>query len=220
MKLIKDTELILTNENRVYHLNLKKEEISKTIIIVGDQARVKTISKHFDRIDFVIKHREFITHTGVYNGKKISVVSTGIGTDNIDIVLNELDALVNVDFKTRKVNLKKEKLDIIRIGTSGALQEDIKVDTFIMAKYGLGFDGLAHYYKSNNIIDEQMSKEFIKHSNWPNKLAEPYIVSASNKLINKFSNFNSGITATASGFYAPQGRELRLKVAVNNHFSN
>jgi len=216
MKLIKDTELILTNENRVYHLNLKKEEISKTIIIVGDQARVKTISKHFDRIDFVIKHREFITHTGVYNGKKISVVSTGIGTDNIDIVLNELDALVNVDFKTRKVNLKKEKLDIIRIGTSGALQEDIKVDTFIMAKYGLGFDGLAHYYKSNNIIDEQMSKEFIKHSNWPNKLAEPYIVSASNKLINKFSNFNSGITATASGFYAPQGRELRLKVAVNN----
>jgi len=216
MKAIKDTELILTKEDRVYHLNLKRKEIAKTIIIVGDQTRVETISRNFDRIHFIIKHREFITHTGEYNGKKISVISTGIGTDNIDIVLNELDALVNIDFKTRKVNLKKETLDIIRIGTSGALQEDIKVDSFIMAKYGLGFDGLAHYYKSKNIIDVQMSKEFIEHSNWPSKLAEPYIVSASKKLINKFSNFSSGITATASGFYAPQGRELRLKLDIND----
>ena len=216
MKAIKDTELILTNERKVYHLNLSKEEIADTIIIVGDQSRVKKVSNHFDKIDFIIENREFITHTGKYNGKKISVLSTGIGTDNIDIVLNELDALVNIDFETRTINPEKKSLNIIRLGTSGALQKDVQVDSFLMATHGLGFDGLAHFYKTENISKNKMSEEFIKHSNWPKNLANPYIISASEELLAKFSDFNSGITATAPGFYAPQGRELRLKPAIEN----
>ena len=216
MKAIKDTELILTNERKIYHLNLSKEEIADTIIIVGDQSRVKQVSNHFDKIDFVIENREFVTHTGEYNGKRISVLSTGIGTDNIDIVLNELDALVNIDFETRTINPEKKSLNIIRLGTSGALQKDVKVDSFLMATHGLGFDGLAHFYKTESISKNKMSEEFIKHSNWPKNLANPYIISASEELLAKFSDFNSGITATAPGFYAPQGRELRLKPAIEN----
>jgi uridine phosphorylase len=216
MKAIKDTELILTNERKVYHLNLSKEEIADTIIIVGDQSRVKKVSNHFDKIDFIIENREFVTHTGEYNGKRISVLSTGIGTDNIDIVLNELDALVNIDFETRTINPEKKSLNIIRLGTSGALQKDVKVDSFLMATHGLGFDGLAHFYKTESISKNKMSKEFIKHSNWPKNLANPYIISASEELLAKFSDFNSGITATAPGFYAPQGRELRLKPAIED----
>ena len=216
MKAIKDTELILTNERKVYHLNLSKEEIADTIIIVGDQSRVKKVSNHFDKIDFIIENREFVTHTGEYNGKRISVLSTGIGTDNIDIVLNELDALVNIDFETRTINSEKKSLNIIRLGTSGALQKDVKVDSFLMATHGLGLDGLAHFYKTESISKSKMSEEFIKHSNWPKNLANPYIISASEELLAKFSDFNSGITATAPGFYAPQGRELRLKPAIEN----
>ena len=216
MKVIKDTELILTPENKVYHLNISKNEIADTIIIVGDSARVKQVSKHFSKVDFIIENREFVTHTGMYNGKRISVLSTGIGTDNIDIVLNELDAVVNIDFETRTINTNKKSLNIIRLGTSGALQKDIEVDSFLMATHGLGFDGLAHFYKSENIIESKMSEAFAKHSNWPKNLANPYIVSASEKLLSKFSEFKKGITATASGFYAPQGRELRIKPAIED----
>ena len=216
MKVIKDTELILTPENKVYHLNISKNEIADTIIIVGDSARVKQVSKHFSKVDFIIENREFVTHTGMYNGKRISVLSTGIGTDNIDIVLNELDAAVNIDFETRTINTNKKSLNIIRLGTSGALQKDVKVDSFLMATHGLGFDGLAHFYKSENIIESKMSEAFAKHSNWPKNLANPYIVSASEKLLSKFSEFKKGITATASGFYAPQGRELRIKPAIED----
>ena len=216
MKIIKDTELILTPENKVYHLNISKNEIADTIIIVGDSARVKQVSKHFSKVDFIIENREFVTHTGMYNGKRISVLSTGIGTDNIDIVLNELDAAVNIDFETRTINTNKKSLNIIRLGTSGALQKDIEVDSFLMATHGLGFDGLAHFYKSENIIESKMSEAFAKHSNWPKNLANPYIVSASEKLLSKFSEFKKGITATASGFYAPQGRELRIKPAIED----
>ena len=216
MKVIKDTELILTPENKVYHLNISKNQIADTIIIVGDSARVKQVSKHFSKVDFIIENREFVTHTGMYNGKRISVLSTGIGTDNIDIVLNELDAAVNIDFETRTINTNKKSLNIIRLGTSGALQKDVKVDSFLMATHGLGFDGLAHFYKSENIIESKMSEAFAKHSNWPKNLANPYIVSASEKLLSKFSEFKKGITATASGFYAPQGRELRIKPAIED----
>ena len=216
MKVIKDTELILTPENKVYHLNISKNEIADTIIIVGDSARVKQVSKHFSKVDFIIENREFVTHTGMCKGKRISVLSTGIGTDNIDIVLNELDAAVNIDFETRTINTNKKSLNIIRLGTSGALQKDIEVDSFLMATHGLGFDGLAHFYKSENIIDSKMSEAFAKHSNWPKNLANPYIVSASEKLLSKFSEFKKGITATASGFYAPQGRELRIKPAIED----
>jgi len=215
MKAIKDTELILTAERKVYHLNITENEIADTIIIVGDKARVKQVSKHFSKIDFKIDNREFLTHTGEFGGKRISVLSTGIGTDNIDIVLNELDAVKNIDLGTRTIKEQKKSLNIIRLGTSGSLQKDIKVDTFLMATHGLGFDGLAHFYQSRNIIDEKMSNAFSVHSNWPNNLATPYIVKASKKLLEKFDGFRFGITATAPGFYAPQGRELRIKPAIH-----
>jgi len=216
MKVIKDTELILTPENKLYHLNISKNDIADNIIIVGDSARVTQVSKHFSKVDFIIENREFVTHTGMCKGKRISVLSTGIGTDNIDIVLKELDAAKNIDLVSRTINTNKKSLNIIRLGTSGALQKDVKVDSFLMATHGLGFDGLAHFYKSENIIDSKMSEAFAKHSNWPKNLANPYIVRASEKLLEKFSEFKKGITATASGFYAPQGRELRIKPAIED----
>ena len=216
MKVIKDTELILTPKNKVYHLNISEKEIADTIIIVGDRARVKQVSQNFDKIDFEVENREFLTHTGTYNGKRISVVATGIGTDNIDIVLNELDAAVNIDLETRTIKAKKKSLNIIRLGTSGALQKDVEVDSFLMATHGLGFDGLAHFYQSENIIDEKMSSAFATHSNWPKQSAYPYIVKASEKLLKKFDGFARGITATASGFYAPQGRQLRIAPTIKD----
>lgn len=216
MKVIKETELILTDKRKVYHLNIAENEIADTIIIVGDRARVKQVSQHFSRIYFKIENREFLTHTGEYNGKRISVLSTGIGTDNIDIVLNELDAIKNIDLKTKTIKEHKKSLNIIRVGTSGALQKDIEVDSFLMATHGLGFDGLAYFYKSENIIDKKMSSKFSAHSNWPKNLASPYIVKASEKLLAKFEGFTTGITATAPGFYAPQGRELRVRPAIDN----
>ncbi len=216
MKVIKDTELILTPEKKVYHLNLSEEEIAKDIIIVGDKARVGQISQHFDTIEHKVENREFVTHTGNFKEKRITALSTGIGTDNIDIVINELDAIVNIDFETRTINKEKKSLNIIRLGTSGALQKDVEVDSFLMATHGLGFDGLAHFYKSENIIEKEMSDAFSTHSNWAKNLANPYIVKASEQLLEKFTGFTSGITATASGFYAPQGRELRITPAIEN----
>lgn len=216
MKVIKDTELILTPENKVYHLNISEKEIADTIIIVGDRTRVKQVSQHFDKIEYKVKNREFLTHTGTHNGKRLSVLATGIGTDNIDIVLNELDAAVNIDFETRTIKAKKKSLNIIRLGTSGGLQKDVEVDSFLMATHGLGFDGLAHFYQSKNIIDQKMSSAFATHSNWPKQTAYPYIVKASEKLLKKFDGFARGITATASGFYAPQGRQLRIAPTIEN----
>ena len=213
---MQDTELILTQKNKVYHLHLSEEEIADTILIVGDRARVKQVSKHFNKIEFKIENREFLTHTGVHNGKRLTVLGTGIGTYNIDIVLNELDAAVNIDLKNRTIKEKHKSLNIIRLGTSGALQKDVKVDSFLMATHGLGFDGLAHFYKSMNIIDQKMSNAFANHSQWPQPLAAPYIVKASEKLLNTFDSFARGITATAPGFYAPQGRQLRISPAIED----
>ncbi|MEE2700424.1 MAG: nucleoside phosphorylase [Bacteroidota bacterium] len=214
MKVIKDTELILTPKNKVYHLKISADEIADTILIVGDRERVNQVSRYFDKIDFKIENREFLTHTGMCNGKKLSVLATGIGTDNIDIVLNELDAAVNIDLKTRMIKQQQKSLNIIRLGTSGALQKDVEVDSFLMATHGLGFDGLAHFYQSENIIDEKMSTAFATQSNWPVNLAKPYIVKASENLLKKFDGFAKGITATASGFYGPQGRQLRVSPAI------
>jgi uridine phosphorylase len=216
MKAIQDTELIITKDKKIYHLNLDKTQITNDIILVGDQDRVYQISKHFDKITDKIQHREFVTHTGIYKDKKITAISTGIGCDNIDIVVNELDALVNIDFEKRTVNSEKKNLNLIRLGTSGALQGDIPVDSFLMSKYAIGFDGLAHFHDNTDCIQKDMTNAFIRHSNWPEKLSEPYIVKASEELLEKFNGFSRGITATASGFYAPQGRELRLKSAVPN----
>ncbi len=216
MKALQDTELIITKDKKIYHLNLDKNQIAEDIILVGDQDRVTQISKHFNSIEHNIRHREFVTHTGMYKGKRISVISTGIGCDNVDIVINELDALVNIDFDTKTINTKKKKLNLIRLGTSGALQEDIPVDTFVLSEYAIGFDGLAHFYQGTECIESEMTEAFIQHSSWPKRLSEPYIIAASENLLHKFEGFKGGITATASGFYAPQGRELRLSSSVPN----
>ena len=216
MKAIQDTELIITKDKKIYHLNLDKTQIADDIILVGDQDRVSQISKYFDKITDKIQHREFVTHTGIYKNKKITAVSTGIGCDNIDIVVNELDALANIDFESRTINSEKKKLNLIRLGTSGALQSDIAVDSFLMSEYAIGFDGLAHFHENDTCIDENMTNSFLQHSDWPQKLSEPYIVKASETLLKKFNGYPSGITATASGFYAPQGREVRLKSSIDN----
>ena len=216
MNKIGETELILTKEKKIYHLNLKKEEIGDTIILVGDPSRVKMVSNKFDEIQCKITHREFTTHTGKLRNKKISVISTGIGTDNIDIVVNELDALVNIDFKNRQVNKIKRKLNIIRLGTSGAIQKNIKVNSIIASEYALGFDNLAYFYEKKDILIQEISKAYISHTKWPIKLSKPYVVKSSNLLLNKFPLIKKGITATAPGFYAPQGRKLRLSTSIKN----
>jgi len=216
MHIIAETELILTTENKIYHLNLSKDEIADDIILVGDPDRVNVISNKFDSIQYKIQNREFVTHTGILNGKKISAIATGIGPDNIDIIVNELDALVNIDFKTRTINKKKKTLNLIRLGTSGALQKNIEVDSFLTSSFGLGFDNIAHFYESEKIIEHEMSRKYKQHTNWPEKLSDPYIVKASDNLLSLFPDIKQGITATAPGFYGPQGRTLRLNPYITN----
>ena len=216
MHIIAETELILTPENKIYHLNLSKEEIANDIILVGDPDRVSVISNKFESIEHKIQNREFVTHTGILNGKRISVIATGIGPDNIDIVVNELDALVNIDFKTRTINKKKKTLNLIRLGTSGALQKDIEVDSFLASSFGLGLDNIAHFYESEEIIEQDMSRKYKQHANWPENLSNPYIVKASDNLLSLFPDVKKGITATAPGFYGPQGRTLRLNPYITN----
>ena len=216
MHIIAETELILTPENKIYHLNLSKDEIANDIILVGDPDRVSVISNKFESIEHKIQNREFVTHTGILNGKRISVIATGIGPDNIDIVVNELDALVNIDFKNRTINKKKKTLNLIRLGTSGALQKDIEVDSFLASSFGLGLDNIAHFYESEEIIEQKMSSKYKQHANWPENLSNPYIVKASDNLLSLFPDVKKGITATAPGFYGPQGRTLRLNPYISN----
>ena len=216
MHIIAETELILTPENKIYHLNLSKDEIANDIILVGDPDRVSVISNKFESIEHKIQNREFVTHTGILNGKRISVIATGIGPDNIDIVVNELDALVNIDFKTRTINKKKKTLNLIRLGTSGALQKDTEVDSFLISSFGLGLDNIAHFYESEEIIEQDMSSKYKQHTNWPENLSNPYIVKASDNLLSLFPDVKKGITATAPGFYGPQGRTLRLNPYITN----
>ena len=211
MKSIQDTELIITKDKKIYHLNIDKNQIADNIILVGDPGRVEQVSSKFDSIEHKISNREFTTHTGILRGKRLSVISTGIGTDNIDIVINELDAIANINFKTRTINTEKKSLNLIRLGTSGALQKDIEVDSFLVSNYALGFDGLAHFYSDKCRIEQEVGNAFQSHAVWPNELANPYCVKASEKLFNNFSDINSGITATATGFYGPQCRTLRLR---------
>ena len=216
MHIIAETELILTPENKIYHLNLSKDEIANDIILVGDPDRVSVISNKFESIEHKIQNREFVTHTGILNGKRISVIATGIGPDNIDIIVNELDALVNIDFKNRTINKKKKTLNLIRLGTSGALQKDIEVDSFLASSFGLGLDNIAHFYESEEIIEQKMSSKYKQHANWPENLSNPYIVKASDNLLSLFPDVKKGITATAPGFYGPQGRTLRLNPYITN----
>jgi uridine phosphorylase len=214
MTKIEASELIINPDGSIYHLNLHPENIAHTIITVGDQDRVSKITKHFDSIEFSTQKREFKTETGFYKDKKITVISTGIGPDNIDIVFNELDALVNIDLNQRIIKEKHTKLDIIRIGTSGSIQANIPVDSFVAAKYGLGLDGLIHAYDSEHILEREIEDAFIAHTNWNNRKARPYIVKNNSELENKLTSDQTflGITATAVGFYGPQGRELRLPI--------
>lgn len=211
---IKESELILNPDGSVYHLNVRPEHIAKTIIFVGDPDRVSKITQHFDSIEFTTHKREFKTETGHYKGKRLSVISTGIGADNIDIVINELDALVNINLETREINKNLVSLDIIRIGTSGSLQPDIPVNSFLMSSHGMDINGMLHSYKIEAISHPEIEDAFMKQSDWnPNK-ARPIIVENSNSLAEKFQDANQtlfqGITVTANGFYGPQGRVLRL----------
>ncbi|MCA0430486.1 MAG: nucleoside phosphorylase [Bacteroidetes bacterium] len=213
-----ETELILTKENRVYHINLLADDVADDVIVVGDQHRVAQISSHFSKIEFKTEHREFVTHTGLYNGKRVTVLSTGIGTDNIDIVMNELDAAVNINPITRTLNATQRKLNIIRLGTSGALQENIPVNGLVVSSHGIGLDGLLNFYDGwENVSDKAISEAFINQTGWLQNLPYPYCVSASDKLLNQFKENNFvGITATAPGFYGPQGRQIKLKSALPN----
>jgi len=212
MNRIAESELIINDRGAVYHLNLRPEELATTIIAVGDPGRVEEVSKHFDSIEVKSQHREFITHTGYIGKKHISVVSTGIGTDNIDIVLNELDALVNIDFETRTIKPTLTHLTIVRVGTSGSLQADIPVDSFVASTHGLGIDNLMNFYKQENNDEElHLINAFVTHTQMSNHFAAPYIASAGASIQKHFvEGFHHGITVTCPGFYGPQGRVLRL----------
>ncbi|TYA71978.1 nucleoside phosphorylase [Seonamhaeicola marinus] len=211
---IKESELILNPDGSVYHLNLKPENIANTIIFVGDQNRVDKISKHFDSIEFETQKREFKTHTGYYKNKRISVLSTGIGPDNIDIVLNELDALVNINLQTRQPKEQTTSLNIIRVGTSGSLQADIPVDAFVLSEYGLDLNGMLHYYVIDGIRNLDIEAAFIQKTNWDSNKSTPIVIKNSAALEKKLESDKTfkGMTATAGGFYGPQGRVLRLPV--------
>ncbi len=214
--MINDSELIINPDGSIYHLNLLPEDVADTIITVGDPDRVAEVSKYFDHIELKKGKREFITHTGTIGKKRVSVISTGIGTDNIDIVLNEIDALVNIDFKTKQIHSTLKELDIIRIGTSGSLQEDIPMGTLLASAYGIGMDALMQYYVKQNDANEDAIQEAI-YKAIPNLQLKPYVGQASSKLLETIAyDLPKGITLTSPGFYAPQGRQLRAENAVPN----
>lgn len=216
---IQPSELILTPEGKIYHLDLSPSQLAPTVITVGDPGRVEMVSKYFDTIETTAQHREFKTHTGIYKGKRISVISTGIGPDNIDIVFNELDALVNIDFEKRQVNRKLTSLDIIRIGTSGGLTPEIEVDSFVVSALGIGLDNVMHYYdKTDKIFNRDFAQSFIDHTQWNPDNSVPYAVEADKTLLKKFTSDRTiqGITITNVGFYGPQGRVLRAKLKDEN----
>jgi len=211
---LKDSELILNDNGSIYHLNLKPENISNDIIFVGDPDRVDKVTKHFDTIEFSTHKREFKTTTGTYKNKRISVISTGIGADNIDIVLNELDALVNINLKTKTVKKKHTSLNIIRIGTSGSLQKDIPIDSFLMSTYALDINGMLRSYPTQNISHPEVEDAFVNHTQWDEKKCYPLVISNNKLLESKITSdiIYKGMTATAGGFYGPQGRTLRIAV--------
>ena len=218
MNRIEESELIINKRGAVYHVDLRPEELAETIITVGDPFRVEKVSRYFDEIEHRSHHREFITHTGRVGGKRISVISTGIGPDNIDIVFNELDALVNIDFETRTIKENKTRLSIIRIGTSGSLQGDIPVDSFVASTHGLGLDNLMHFYPIKYNDEElEMVRSFMEQTQLAPGLSSPYVSSASPILLARLSDgCHAGITATCPGFYAPQGRNLRMGLSMPN----
>jgi|SRR5690625_114222 len=207
------SELILNPDGSIYHCNIVPEQLADLIILVGDPDRVEKVSQYFDEIEFKTRKREIVTHTGSYKGKRMTVISTGMGTDNIDIVLSELDALANLDLQTGKPLAAHRPLQFVRLGTSGALHADIAVDSLVLSSHGLGFDGLLHFYEnSEQFREKELEEAFMQFSNWDPNKAKPYVVKGSGELLEKLTSEKTsiGITATASGFYGPQGRFLRL----------
>ena len=214
------SELILNEDGSIYHLHLKPEHISDKIILVGDQGRVKLVASFFDNIEFEIQNREFFTITGTYRGKRVTVLSTGIGTDNIDIVINELDALVNIDLENRTVKKEHKTLTFVRIGTSGGLQDFVKVGTYLLTEKSIGLDGMLNFYADVlSITDKEFEEAFVSYLNWNKRLAIPYVVDISQELLDKLydsDNVTKGVTMAAPGFYGPQGRILRLPIIDPN----
>jgi len=215
MKAIAPSELILDKRGAIYHLGVRPEEIAQTIILVGDPDRVSKVSAHFDRIEHRLQHREFFTHTGWLANKRITVLSTGIGPDNIDIAINELDALANIDFSSRTIKPKLSSLKLIRLGTSGSLQKDIPVDSFVAGTHGLGFDNVMHFYlHENNASELSILDAFKTHTSLTAGNVLPYIFEGSSTLLQTFQqNYTQGITIGCPGFFGPQGRILRLGLA-------
>lgn len=208
------SELVLNPDGSVYHCNILPEQLADLIITVGDPDRVEKVSQYFDSIEFKTRKREIVTHTGSLNRKRITVISTGMGTDNIDIVFSELDALANIDLKTGEIKEDFRQLSFVRLGTSGALHQDLSVDSLVLSSHGLGMDGLLHFYEDSLLVrDLDMEEAFYEHADWDDSKAVPYVVKGSSELLEKLSSeqTKSGITATALGFYGPQGRFLRLR---------
>jgi len=212
MQRIQESELIINPRGAIYHLDIHPQELAPLVITVGDPGRVQELSKHFDKIEFRSNHREFISHTGYIGKKRITVLSSGIGPDNIDIVLNELDALVNIDFETRTIKPQLSSLQILRLGTSGSLQKDIPVDSFVASTHGLGIDNLLNFYRfTHNNEEQELLHSFVTQTQLHSQISQPYIASAGSSLLKNFvTGFSQGITVTCPGFYGPQGRILRL----------
>ena len=216
MKGIASSELIINGDGSVFHLHLKPEELAERVILVGDPGRVESVTSFFDTIEFSKSSREFFSATGLYKGKRITALSTGIGTDNIDIVMNELDALANIDFDTRLPKKDKRSLRILRIGTSGAIHPDIPLGSFVFSHISVGCDGLLNWYSGRNSVSElDMERAFIEHMDWLHELPAPYFAKAADSLIECFGDVSiKGVTISASGFYGPQGRVLRIPLAM------
>jgi uridine phosphorylase len=215
--MIKNSELILNADGSIFHLHLKPEQIADTILLVGDPGRVETISAMFDKIEFTVRNREFVTSTGTYKGKRLTVLSTGIGTDNIDIVINELDALANINLTTREIAEKHRTLRFVRVGTSGSLQADIHLNSWLVSEKSVGFDGMITFYANRDkACDMEFEAAFREFTSWHLDLPTPYVVNASEKLLDLFTGFNfvRGVNISAPGFYGPQGRVLRLPLAI------
>lgn len=212
-KTIPASELPLQSDGAIYHLNLHPEELADNVVLVGDPGRVAMISGMFDTVDVRKQNRELITHTGTYKGKRVSVISTGMGTDNIDIVLNELDAVANIDLATRTLHDGHRALNLVRIGTSGALNPDIECGGFVASAFGLGIDGVLRYYDTGDLIREDLVEAFVQHTGWSSRLPYPYCMPASPVLLDRVAfDMAKGITISAPGFFGPQGREVRAKL--------
>ncbi len=214
-RIIAPSELIINGDGSVFHLHLLPEQLADTVILVGDPGRVDLVASYFDSREMKVSNREFTSITGSYKGKRLTVISTGIGTDNIDIVVTELDALANIDFKTRTEKEHKRKLTLVRLGTSGAIQPDLEIGTLLFSRTSVGFDGLLNFYQGRNeVCDLDIEQAFMKHTEWNPLLAKPYFINASDSLAKLFADSTrEGITISAPGFYAPQGRWVRLKPA-------